>query len=492
MLGVALGLLYALLLLTGRTPLVFSLTEAHAAEKVAFSCAEVTYVPQSECEALVDLYNATGGPLWTVNDSWLTSQTDTPCNWLGVDCEFGHVVGLALRDKGLTGKVPGSVFARLPELIDLDLGRNDLSGPIPVEISDLDYLKRLALDNNQFYSPIPPGLLGHKPIPKISDYANTRPQLNLGDNVLTGTLPADLGIDLATMPLASFSVHNNILLEGPIPVAYAERIELFRWTLTSICVPRDIAVSTWLNIPQSAWETDTQMCPQEPGLVLDAAPGTLINGDVAAGPVTVEGDTVITCGAGADSCAEIRAKCRVGEWIVAEIVASDFMIKFKGFSFDDDTFDASTVEIDLATLIIMMVADPSPDLLNRICGEEAVVDVATKRQVDDRLTLEMTQGAIQLQAPSPTTTLQISTPHAVIENVGAATLEIAVAPDAATLMSVVAGAATMSPTGASGDPGTLPPLVPDTGRLITNAGDVYGFTLRRPLFVPFVRTDPGR
>ena len=53
-----------------------------------FSCADVTEIPQSECEALVALYNSTNGPGWNHINNWLV--TNTPSDWQGVD---GRVLG---------------------------------------------------------------------------------------------------------------------------------------------------------------------------------------------------------------------------------------------------------------------------------------------------------------------------------------------------------------------------------------------------------------
>ena len=50
-------------------------TQSHLAQ-TEFDCTTVSEIPQIECEALVAIYNGTGGPDWTVNTDWL--QTTTP------------------------------------------------------------------------------------------------------------------------------------------------------------------------------------------------------------------------------------------------------------------------------------------------------------------------------------------------------------------------------------------------------------------------------
>src|SRR5262245_7859199 len=78
-------------------------------------CAQITAVPPSECAALVELYNATGGPQWADATSWLSlASAASPCDWHGVTCTNGHVVGLALAANRLQGVAPpGMCFLTL-------------------------------------------------------------------------------------------------------------------------------------------------------------------------------------------------------------------------------------------------------------------------------------------------------------------------------------------------------------------------------------------
>ncbi|MEI6118215.1 MAG: hypothetical protein WCP92_03020 [bacterium] len=59
------------------------------APEVTGFCDTVTDIPKSECQALVNFYNATNGSGWTHSDGWLQSTTvcgDT--GWYGVSCSF--------------------------------------------------------------------------------------------------------------------------------------------------------------------------------------------------------------------------------------------------------------------------------------------------------------------------------------------------------------------------------------------------------------------
>ena len=54
------------------------------AEAQFTNCSAITGMPQSECQALVDLYDSTNGVNWTTKTGW--KQTTTPCTWSGVTC----------------------------------------------------------------------------------------------------------------------------------------------------------------------------------------------------------------------------------------------------------------------------------------------------------------------------------------------------------------------------------------------------------------------
>jgi len=197
-----------------------------ASQPDAFSCSNVTQIPQIECEALVALYNSTNG--WFRTTNWLV--TNTPGNWYGVTVQSGHVVTLDLWHNRLTGNIPpqlgnlnnlkwlyldenqltGSIppeLGDLSNLIFLDLGENQLTGSIPLQLGSMQYLQALHLDSNQLTGSIPPELgnlsnllglylggnqlTGSIPL-QLGNLTNLW-QLNLNANQLTGNIPAQLG-----------------------------------------------------------------------------------------------------------------------------------------------------------------------------------------------------------------------------------------------------------------------------------------------------------
>lgn len=179
-------------------------TELQIVAPTAFSCTGVTGLPQAECQALVDLFQATNGPAWANRSGWL--QTATPCTWFGVTCASGHVVDLQLPGNNLAGSLPATL-GQLSGLQGLRLDQNRLTGSIPPAVGQLQALRSLNLDSNRFGGPLPV---------ELARLANLN-WLYLGNNQLTGVLPPELA-SLAN--LRHFSAPRN-QLQGEIPPGYA-------------------------------------------------------------------------------------------------------------------------------------------------------------------------------------------------------------------------------------------------------------------------------
>ena len=178
----------------------------------------------SDRQALVALYNATDGANWEHNHNWLS---DEPLrDWYGVTASDGRVTTLDLRGNQLTGPIPAEL-GNLDNLTWLALFDNQLTGAIPSWLGDLSNLEVLYLNDNQLTGPIPPelGTLSHLtdlhlynneltgPIPPELGNLASLETLSLSSNQLTGTIPAELG-NLAN--LTWLALHNN-KLTGAIP-----------------------------------------------------------------------------------------------------------------------------------------------------------------------------------------------------------------------------------------------------------------------------------
>ena len=158
-------------------------------------------LPQVDREALVAIYNATGGPNWTNNANWLTNAPFG--QWHGVTTDAnGRITKLELQENGLSGEVPAELGS-LSNLQELHLTRNQLTGPIPSELGRLVNLSILALGGNELTGEIP-GELGN-----LTDLAHLR----LDGNQLSGEIPAELG-RLANLTLLYLSGNQ---LTGCVP-----------------------------------------------------------------------------------------------------------------------------------------------------------------------------------------------------------------------------------------------------------------------------------
>ncbi|OQW94952.1 MAG: hypothetical protein BWK79_04140, partial [Beggiatoa sp. IS2] len=96
----------------------------------ATDCFVQTDIPQTECQALVDLYNSTNGPSWTDSPANNWNVTNTPCSWTGVICGIGVVTQIQRSSRNLVGTLPSSL-STLTNLRSLNLNWNQLTGTIP-------------------------------------------------------------------------------------------------------------------------------------------------------------------------------------------------------------------------------------------------------------------------------------------------------------------------------------------------------------------------
>ena len=165
---------------------------------------------ESDRDALVALYHATGGPGWTNSHKWLS---DAPLGeWRGVRTDVGgRVVELELFDNGLTGELPPEI-GDLEGLTRLSLGSNELTGEIPPELGGLTVLTYLGLGGNGLIGKIPPELGG----------LTSLIWLYLGSNRLSGGIPAGLG---GLSSLVWLNLHSNDM-SGEIPPELGNLAEL--------------------------------------------------------------------------------------------------------------------------------------------------------------------------------------------------------------------------------------------------------------------------
>ena len=195
--------------LLGMPAPVLATSQASVQSAPFTTCADVTEIPQAECEALATLYYSTNGTNWTDNTDWLA--TNTPCSWYGVVCDGGYVTQLNLQVNQLSGNIPAEL-GNLEHLTYLNLFVNQLTGTIPAELGNLTQLVLLRLDVNQLTGSIPAELGNLTQLTFLS----------LQLNQLSGSIPAELG-NLTQLTSLGFDYNQ---LSGSIPAELGNLIQL--------------------------------------------------------------------------------------------------------------------------------------------------------------------------------------------------------------------------------------------------------------------------
>ena len=171
-----------------------------------------SYVPEgtSVRDALLAIYEATGGSDWNNSYYWLS---EVPLDeWYGVTTDDnGRVTELDLSQNQLTGTIPAQI-GRLTDLRRLELWGNNLQGEIPPEVGSLGNLQRLSVWSNQLNGSIPA---------ELGNLSNLRVLVG-GGNQFTGSIPPELG-NLTNLTYIGFTMNQ---LSGEIPVELANLTNL--------------------------------------------------------------------------------------------------------------------------------------------------------------------------------------------------------------------------------------------------------------------------
>lgn len=215
-------------------------------------------------EALVALYEATGGDFWWNEDTnWLS---DRPLGtWFGVTTnDAGRVVELSLPGNRLwEGGIPGEI-GLLSELRRLDLSDNNIHGALPAQIGDLAELVELNVEDNTF--------MGRDTgIPAALSKLQKLELLNLNDTYFEGEIPRELG-NLSS--LVRLELAEMIWMTGALPPEFGKlsnlehldvsnsafdralpqdlvklTLKLFHWhgNRSTMCSPNNSEFQVWLT-----------------------------------------------------------------------------------------------------------------------------------------------------------------------------------------------------------------------------------------------------
>jgi Leucine-rich repeat (LRR) protein len=138
-------------------------------------------IPQAERDALLALYNSTGGAQWEHNLGW-NGPPGTECDWDSVVCDStgATVIELHLSYNNMTGTLPS--LSALGNLQFFDVNDNTLSGSLPA-LAGLSKLQYFNVLNNGFSGPIP----------ALTGLTNLQ-YFNLDSNFLSGPFPSLTGL----------------------------------------------------------------------------------------------------------------------------------------------------------------------------------------------------------------------------------------------------------------------------------------------------------
>ncbi|GKV02199.1 hypothetical protein SLEP1_g14660 [Rubroshorea leprosula] len=162
----------------------------------------------SDINCLKSIQDSLEDPYGYLNATWDFSNNTEGfiCRFTGVECwhyDENNVLNILSSNMSLKGQFPRGI-RDCYFLTGLDLSNNELSGPIPSDISRiLPFLTTLKLSSNKFSGEIP------KSLANIT-FLNV---LNLDHNQLTGHIPAEIGL---LSRIRTFTVA-DYLSYGPVP-----------------------------------------------------------------------------------------------------------------------------------------------------------------------------------------------------------------------------------------------------------------------------------
>ncbi len=192
----------------------------------------------------------------------------------------------------LEGEIPPTIGSLNPRL-QLTLGGNELEGPIPGEIGDLTATDYIGLQKNQLEGPIPPEVGNLSPIyflaymneleqeipEEMGDMGSRVERLELHDNNLTGTVPANLAEGINDLTPSELRLYNNQLEAAEDGLISESNIDGFNFHNNNFNVSSSMDV-LWDAAERSGTYIDFCENPTDGGTIYYDIDGEIVNTNI--------------------------------------------------------------------------------------------------------------------------------------------------------------------------------------------------------------------
>jgi Leucine-rich repeat (LRR) protein len=264
----------------------------------AFGQSEGNVPDATEYQALKDLFLNCNGASWNNKTNWPTNW-GAPVNnaqfglWYGVSVVNGDVTYLNLGSNNLSGPIPESI-GQLVKLKGINLENNHLTGNIPETMGNLSQLSSIYFNLNQLTGSVPSffgnlslltriwlnnNLLSGN-IPSLTNVSSLV-ELNLGNNQLSGSLPSNFFSNFGHMELLRLADNN---LSGPLPdmsvMSSLQTLDLMNNQLTG-GLPQGLVNASDLRVLQLGNNLFTGQIPESYGTLSNLTSLSLSNNQLS-------------------------------------------------------------------------------------------------------------------------------------------------------------------------------------------------------------------
>lgn len=194
----------------------------------------------AERDALMALYESTGGDYWANNSGW--GQGDPSDSWHGIQVNSqGQVTRIDLFNNNLNGQLPASI-GNLKNVRYFNVKGNKLSGPIPSEIGNMSSLEVLILQGRTYDIG---GTIKEPNMDNMDQLDYHQGKYYSNKNEFSGSIPTTIG-NLSNLKIFELSNAKNIV--GPIPTEIGNLSNLEGIYLSGNNFSGETLPSSWGNL----------------------------------------------------------------------------------------------------------------------------------------------------------------------------------------------------------------------------------------------------